>query len=232
MADLEARLDEIERSLDAGSYRPGPWQELLAAAQRATPADLAALEATITRVSDKLHRRRDPRSFAFERALGLEILAALTGLVLLSLGAGVESPVLLVVAAIVLATSLQPLFKIATGLYLGLAFSYAYLWHGEPRFKLRYGTYLTAARWKRVVFHLAGTLGSPLAWFLVAVVGAPSHPTLGSVFGWLAGLHLLFQAVLFALALGGVQRIPAMGLLRLTSPGAAGYALRPVGGAA
>lgn len=131
------------------------------------------------------------------------------------------------VAAVVLATAFQPLIKVATGLALGFSFSYGYLWHGEPRFKLAYGRYLSAPRRRRVALHLAGTLGSPFAWLLVSVVARPSHPGMATVLAWLGVLHLAFQAVVFVCVLTGVRRLPLIGLLRFSSPGAAAYALRP-----
>ncbi len=225
-SDLRAWLEAIETSLDQRTYRAGPWQRFLEAASRAPRGELRDLQARVTRVSDKLHRRKQPRSVGFQQGLALESLGACAGVLLLGLGAAAGSAFLLVAAAGMLGVTLQPLLKVSTGLALGLKYSYAYLWHGEPRFKLEFGSYLAAAPWKRVVVHLSGMLGSPLAWFVVSAVARPSHPTLGAVLFWLFALHLLFQAGLLLLAVCGVRRIPVVGLLRLSSPGGAGFELR------
>jgi hypothetical protein len=226
--DQEAALQlaEVERALDANTYRPGAWERFLAAASSLPPDELAPLAEAVTRVSDKLHRRKGERRFGFERLLAAEILAALAGLLLLAAGAAFGSAALLVVSAALLGSALQPLLKVAAGLALGLGYSYGYLWRGEPRFKLAYGRYLALPGPRRVIFHLAGTLGSLLAWLLVAVVSLPRHPLLSRVLLWLLAAHLVFQTSLFLLALAGRRRLPGLGLLRLTSAGAAGDELR------
>lgn len=224
--DLEAQLAEIEASLDAGSYRPGPWERWLHEARSAPPEQRRLLEASISRVSDKLHQRKRPRTLPAEVGLALEALGACAGLLLLATGAATRSALVLCVAAAVLAVALQPLLKTSTGLVLGFHYSYAYLWKGEPRFKLQFGSYLAAPVWRRALLHLSGTLGTPLAWLVVSAVARPSSPTLASVLLWLFAAHMLFQAALFALAVGGRRRIPGFGPLRLTSPGAAGVEIR------
>ena len=224
--EAERRLAEVERALAAGTYRPGGWERFLAAAADLGEDRRASLADAVTRVSDALHRRKGARTLGFERALAAEILAAVGGLLVLAAGAASGSAALLVVAAVVLGTALQPLLKVAAGLALGLGYSYAYLWRGEPRFKLAYGRYLALPVRRRVLFHLAGTLGSPLAWLLVGTVALASHPLLGHVLLGLTAAHLVFQAGVFALALAGRRRLPGLGVLRLTSPGAAADELR------
>ena len=129
-------------------------------------------------------------------------------------------------AAVCLVVTLQPILKVATGMAFQLAFAYAYLWGVEPRFKLKYGSYLAAPRWKRVSYHVSGMLGSPFAWLIVAVVARPSHPTLSGVLSWLAVVHMAFVVGQLLLAVAGVRRVPLLGLLRLGSGGAAGWELR------
>lgn len=224
MPTLRERLEAVERSLDEGSYRPGPWQAFLEDASRAPREAMAALEDDVTRVSDKLHRRVRRPALAWERGLALEILGALAGLLVLALGA--RSLPALIAAAAILGTTLEPLLKVATGLSLGMRYSYAYLARGEPRFKLRFGGYLAAPPGRRILFHLLGALGTPLGLFLVARVAAPAHATLGALLGWIVLAHLLFQAVLLALSAAGVRRLPIIGPPRLASAGAAGWELR------
>jgi hypothetical protein len=226
VSDLRSRLAAIEAALDAGTYRPGPWQSLLEDASCASPEELAELAESVTRVSDKLHRRVQRTTFPFERALAVEILGALGGLLVLTVAGAAGSALGFVAAAVLLGVTLQPLLKTATGLGLGVRYSYGYLRRGEPRFKLDYGSYLCAAPWKRIVLHASGALGSPLAWFLVSVVSAPSRPGLAAVLFWLGALHLLFQAALLLLAALGTRRVPVLGTLRLTSAGGAGWELR------
>jgi hypothetical protein len=226
MSDLDASLRAIEDALDQGTYRRGAWQSFLDAADRAPAAERARLADAVDRVSEKLHRRAGRPTAPVERALGLEILATFLGLACLALGAGADSVIPVVVAAALLATTFQPLLKVGTGFALGLGYAYAYLAGVEPRFKLRYGRYLAAPRWRRVVLHLSGALGSPFALWLVAMPSWEVHDIAARVLIALAIAHLVLQLVLFGAALAGVRRAPAVGLLSLTSAGAAGHALR------
>ena len=226
MSDLEQLLAEIEDALDSNTYSRGRWEVLLERAAAASPDELIPLESSITRVSEKLHQRTSPSTMPFERALAFEILASLGGFAILTVAASTGSAVGFVAAAVCLVVTVQPILKVATGMAFQLAFAYAYLWGVEPRFKLKYGTYLAAPRWKRVSFHVSGMLGSPFAWLIVAVVARPSHPTLSGVLSWLAVVHMAFVVGQFLLAVAGVRRVPLIGLLRLGSGGAAGWELR------
>jgi hypothetical protein len=226
VSDLEQLLAEIEDALDSNTYSRGRWEVFLERAAAASPDELVPLESSITRVSEKLHLRTRPSTLPFERALAFEILAALGGLAILTVAASTGSAVGFVAAAVCLVVTLQPVLKVATGLAFQLPFAYAYLWGAEPRFKLKYGTYLAAPRWKRVSYHVSGMLGSPFAWLIVAVVARPSHPTLSGVLWWLAVAHMVFIVGQFLLAVAGVRRVPLLGLLRLGSGGAAGWELR------
>jgi hypothetical protein len=226
VSDLEQLLAEIEDAIDSNTYSRGRWQVFLERAATASPDELLPLESSTTRVSEKLHQRTSPSTMPFGRALAFEILASLGGFSILIVAASTGSVVGLVAAAVCLVVTLQPLLKVATGLAFQLAFAYAYLWGVEPRFKLKYGTYLAAPRWKRVSFHASGMLGSPFAWLIVALVARPSHPTLSEVLLWLAVAHMTFVVAQFLLALVGVRRVPLLGLLRLGSGGAAAWELR------
>ena len=231
MSDLKQLLAEIENALDSNTYSPGRWQVFLEHAAAVSPDELVPLESSINRVSEKLHRRTSASTMPFERALAAEILASLGGFAILTVAASTDSAVGFVAAAVCLVVTLQPILKVATGMAFQFAFAYAYLWGVEPRFKLRYGTYLAAPRWKRVSYHVSGMLGSPFAWLIVAVVARPSHPTLSGVLRWLAVAHMAFVVGQFLLAVAGVRRVPLLGLLRLGSGGAAGWELRHLRGA-
>lgn len=223
---LAARLGEIERALDAGTYRPGPWQRLVADASGLPPVDRRSLEATLDRVSEKLHRRREFPSFAVERGMALESIGAALGLALVGLGAALDSALALGAAAALLTVALQPLLKVSTGLALGIGYAYFYVWRGEPRFKLRFGSYLAAAPWKRFLLHGSGVVGSPLGVGVAWAAARSSHPTLARALLALAGLHVAFSIVVLVLAALGVRRLPGIGAIRFNSAGAAGHELR------
>jgi len=235
MTDLSAELNEIERRLQDGVYRPGPWSRFLDTASRRSRAERVAVAQQVSRVSDKLHQTNHPQTFPFSTGLALELLATAAGLVLLEAGLKLPSAVVLLGSALVLSITFQPLIKLAVGHALGVRYSYFYLWsikrrsrtlYLEPRFKMQYGTYLGASRWRRVLLHLSGAVGSPFALWWVAV-RAEGISTLASaicegLFFFLASVELL----LFLGGLAGVRRLGPVGLVGLTSPGGAGYELR------
>ncbi len=55
--ELGRALGRIERQLDEGLYRPGPWAKFLRAAEDRPRAERLMLADQASRVSDKLHRR-------------------------------------------------------------------------------------------------------------------------------------------------------------------------------
>jgi hypothetical protein len=186
-------------------------------------------------VSDKLHQTNHPRTFPFSTGLVLELLATAVGLVLLEAGLRRPSAGVLFGSALVLTITFQPLFKLAVGYALGVRYSYFYLWtirrrsrtlYVEPRFKMQYGTYLAASRWRRVLLHLSGAVGSPFALWWVAVRAEGISPLASAICAALFFLLASFELLLFLLGLAGVRRLGPLGLVGLTSPGAAGYELR------
>jgi hypothetical protein len=221
---LVERLQRIEQALDDGSYRPGPWAAFVRAAARRSAEERRALESAVSRVSDKLHRRRARRTMPASVALGLEVAATAAGVALLSRGLAGSSTALGLAAAAILTTTAQPLIKVLVGRALGIRYSYAYLAGVEPRFKMRYGTYLAASRWRRVLLHLSGTVGSPLALWTVGSLATPTLPT--AAFVCVAGFWLLvaMQVVPFLLGIAGRERAGPMRLGE-TSGGAAGLEL-------
>jgi hypothetical protein len=69
------------------------------------------------------------------------------------------------------ASAFQPLIKVVRGTALGIGYEYIYLFGRiEPHFKTDFGSYLALSAWKRMIFHLSGTLGSALGAALVAVI--------------------------------------------------------------
>ncbi len=131
----------------------------------------------------------------------------------------------MLVSAVILATTLQPVIKTSIGQALGIRYSYAYLRGVEPRFKMRYGTYLAASRWRRVLFHLSGTVGSPLALWLVSSLAAQNLKVV-SICNALFWIIVGMQVIPFVAGLSGLRRLGPIGLVRVTSGGGAGVELR------
>lgn len=224
----EARenLRRIEDDLDTGSYRPGPWKALVAELRK-TPADTRrALVADINRVSDKLHGRGTSRTLPILAGLSVEIGASALALLGLERALDLGWPLAVLAAAGVLTMTLQPLVKVTAGAILGVRYSYFYLWGPEPRVKMRYGTFLAAATWRRVVVHLAGTIGSPLALAFCANASSPHHPKTALFLFAAFTLLVLIQVVMLLGGIAGARRIGPSPPVALSSAGAAGLEIR------
>jgi hypothetical protein len=208
----------VERSIDDGSYRPGPWAEATRRAGALPREQRLALEEDISRVSDKLHRRNHPgRKVSVRLGVVLELIGAADSVVGVYLGLRWDVPLLVWVSTFVLSYTLQPLVKMLVGGLLGVRYSYFYLQLiVEPRVKMRYGTYLALSTTRRVILHVAGMIGSPVAFLVVAPFIAHRMPVTAEVctgFGLgFVGLNLM----LFVLGLAGVRRVE-----QLSSCGAA-----------
>ena len=107
--------------------------------------------------------------FPFWVGLVLEAIGTAAGVALLQLGLARAHTGLAIASSIILTITLQPPIKLAAGYLLGVRYSHFFFFGIEPRFKMRYGTYLSAERWRRVLLHLSGTVGSPLAFWWVAL---------------------------------------------------------------
>jgi hypothetical protein len=166
LAVIRDRLESIEKALEAGNYRPGPWDSVVRDVRALPQADRMAVAEDFSRVSRELHRRHGYFTVPFAAAFAFEIVLAVLGLVILVLGLQHDSNLLVLAAAALWAVAFQPLVKVATGLMLGIGYDYAYLYHWEPRFKTNYGKYLAAPRSSRIIFHLSGMIGSPLGLWL------------------------------------------------------------------
>ena len=214
-------LARIEAALDAGEYRPGPWAALVARVRMLPAAVRRALSDDLSRVSDKLHGRLPRPTMSVAGALAVELSVTVLAVGLCGWGLEQSSGVVVVAAGLVLVGSLQPLVKVGTGLLLGIRYSYAFLLGVEPRFKMRYGTFLAAAPTSRVLLHLSGTVGSPLAAWLVgraaAAAGLVGAATVcGIVFWGIVVVNLLPVVAVVA----GMKKIGPI-VLRETSGGAA-----------
>ena len=204
---IRDRLASIERSIEAGSYRPGTWEGLVREVRSFPQAERAALAEDLSRVSRELHRRHQYFTIPFAAAFAFEIAVAVLGLIILIVGLRHESNLLVMAAAAMWTIAFQPLVKVSTGLLLGITYDYAYLYHWEPRFKTNYGKYLAASRSWRIIFHLAGMIGSPLGLWL-PTLWMDSHLTV-AFYICLAFFWLIVATNLGTLipALAGIRKI-------------------------
>jgi hypothetical protein len=112
------------------------------------------------------------------------------------------------------------------GYLVGVRYSHFFVFGIEPRFKMCYGTYLSADPWRRVLLHLFGTVGSPFALWWVAVRAEATLPGASSICWALFLLFVGIQVMAFLLGIAGVRRLGPLGAVRHTSGGAAAYELR------
>ena len=168
---ISERIAEVGRQLDDNSYRPGPWDKLLKDVRALPRSERLPLKDEISRVSTKLHRRDGKRILSVATGLIAEGALTLVGGVLIVLAGRNQSTLVASIfgigAALIWMMTFQPLIKVGAGYLLGVRYEYAYLYGTEPRFKMRFGDYLAAPRWTRIVLHLSGTIGSPLGVWLV-----------------------------------------------------------------
>jgi hypothetical protein len=227
MQDIPTMLKQIERDLDAGTYHPGPWAEFVREANRRPQHERVALAEDITRVSNKLHCRNGRKTLPFPLAIGLEWLMAGVGVLLLRVALRRGSVLLLTLATNILAFTAQPVIKTSVGMLLGVRYAYSYAQGIEPRFKMRYGTYLAAPHWKRVLLHLSGTVGTSLALWLVARQAQPEFPKSALVCRVFVWVQTLVQLIPFLAALTNMERSHAINrMIRESSSGQAGSELR------
>lgn len=223
--ELRAELGDIERAIDAGAYRPGPWARLLRRVRAMSLADRRTISADITRVSRKLHLRRGRKTLAASTGVIVELAAVGLGDFLLAFGVHASSNVAAIAGMAVWVVAFQPLVKVATGTAMGVGYDYAYLANGEPRFKMQYGTYLAQPRWARVALHLSGAVGSPLGTYLAATL---VRDDLAAAY-WVATIAFwMINALNLVLLLAGLFGIKRIGVSRAvdTSCGAAGDEIR------
>lgn len=229
MQDLSDMLKHIETTLDQGTYQPDAWAQFLQVADRHPPAARRAIAEDVSRVSEKLHLRHGRRILSFRTAILLEWVTAGIGLVLLGLGRKRSSNVIAGSAATLLAFTFQPLIKTSVGNLLGIRYTYGYLQGGEPRFKMRYGTYLLAPPWKRIVLHLSGAVGTPLALIFVSRLTRERLPTTSLICAVFFAFTLTMQIVFFFAGVTGLKSPRWLHeTTRRSSPGTAGAELRKI----
>jgi hypothetical protein len=207
---IRDRIAEIERQIEEKRYHPGPWERLLKDARALPREEREALKEEISRVSSKLHRRDGKRMLSLTTGMVAEAALTLLGGILIIFAIHNHSNVVAIIAAGIWTMTFQPLVKIAVGYLLGVEYEYAYLYNMEPRFKMRFGDYLAAPRWARILLHLSGTIGSPLgAW--LAMVCLPSDLRIAidvclAIF-WIV---VAVNVAGFIVALAGVRKLGPM----------------------
>lgn len=204
---IRDRVTEIERQLDQNLYRPGPWNRLLKDARALPREDRQALKEEFSRVSSKLHRRDSKRTLSLTMGVAAEAVLTVLGGVFIVLAIHNQSNAIAIVAAAIWMMTFQPLVKIAVGYLLGVEYEYTYLYGVEPRFKMRYGDYLAAPRWARILLHLSGTIGSPLGVW-IAIVCLPTDLRIAIDICWAAfWIVVAINVFSFLAALFGLKEL-------------------------
>lgn len=219
------RLAAIEQDLNTGCYQPGQWQALIREVSSMSADMRGVLSEDLSRVSRTLHLRFGRRTISFPIAIAAELAATALGTALLGIAIAKESNAAAVAAMFIWVMTFQPLLKIFVGTVLGVRYEYAYLLGAEPRFKMRFGTYLANSRWKRIALHISGMIGSPLAAALVAMI-VGDRLRIAAVVSWSAfWLVVVVNVLMMMAALAGFRQV---GPLRTAdgSGGAAGIELR------
>ena len=223
--ELHARLLAVEADLEADRYRTGTWDGILRALRRRPRVERLALSAEVSRVSRKLHGRSGIRTMPVAAGLVLEGAGTLIACAVLSFALRNRSNLAALLAAVVLVTTFQPLIKVMIGTALGISYDYAYLRGIEPRFKMRYGTYVAAPRWVRIALHISGMVGSPLAAWLVGRLVAQTLPLTSVIASATCWVMVLLNVLFLVTALTGRRRLGSL-RLSITSGGVAGAELR------
>ncbi len=219
------RIAGIENEIDHGGYRPGPWDRLLKDARMLPREDRAVLAEEVSRVSTKLHRRDGRSTLSLTTGVVAEAALTLLGGVLIVLAIHNHSNLLAIIAAAIWVMTFQPLVKIGVGYILGVEYEYAYLYGAEPRFKMRFGDYLAAPRWARILLHLSGMLGSPIGAWLV-IVCLPTDLRIAIDVCWaIFWVVVAVNVAAFVVALAGVRKLGPM-KASASSGGAAALELR------
>ncbi|HXZ87310.1 MAG TPA: hypothetical protein VEF07_01990 [Candidatus Binataceae bacterium] len=225
LSELYKRLATIEDDVDAGRYRPGPWESLLRTLRERPRAEREEIADAVARVSRKLHMRGGRRTIEVGSAITVELAATIAGAVLLIVAFATASNLLAIVSVSIWATTFQPLIKLACGRALGVRYDYAYLWALEPRLKMDFGSYIAAPRAARILLHLSGTVGSPLAVWIVWLL-LPPGMALARILCWYAMWVLIgINAVTLIVGLAGIRRLGGF-RMRDSSSGAAAAELR------
>jgi hypothetical protein len=146
-------------------------------------------------------------------ALLLEALAGIIGGILVAAALTRGSTFLALVGMGLWVTAFEPLIKLSVGTALGVEYDYAYLYGSvEPRFKMKFGSYLSLAPLRRAIVQFAGTLGSPLGALIAARLYEPTLPTACVVSLIVFWLVLLTNVSGVVSELAGVRKLGKMRL--------------------
>lgn len=138
----------------------------------------------------------------------LEGLAGTLGGLLIASALTRRSTLEALVGMALLVTSLEPLIKLSTATALGVEYDYAYLYGGvEPRFKMKFGSFLKLSPLRRALVQLAGTPGSMLGALIAADLLTPALPAAGIVSWIVFWLVLALNAGGLIAELAGVRRL-------------------------
>lgn len=206
---IKAELDAIERTLDDGTYKPGPWAKLLKRIEALPREERITLAEDVSRVGDKLHSRNHTgKKVSVRTGVIIELMFTIDGIVCLYYGLKWQNGWVLALGAFVLCYTMQVLTKMAMGTICGVKYSYFYRdFVVEARVKMRYGTYLAASRFARLCVHIAGTAGSPLAVGLVAILARPTMPLAFRVCEIIAIGLTATQVGLFMMPILGIKKV-------------------------
>ena len=173
-ATISDRIAAIEREVDANHYSPGPWSRLVKEIRALPVAQRREYSRDLTRVSRKLHERGGRWTISSPAGYAIEVALAIIGTIVLAVGAADRSDILVATAALIWTMAFQPIIKVGVGYLLGIEYEYTYLFGVEPRFKMRFGQYIAKPRYKRLLLHLSGMIGSPLGAWLPTLFIDPS----------------------------------------------------------
>ena len=218
---LKSRIRALHFSISEGSYRIGDWQTLLRDIEASDIGVRSKLREDITMVSAALHSRHNYPTAPFLPIYIVE-LAILVGATAITI---YDSLIPNLLATLLLAVTLQPTLKVTTGLILGVRYSHAYLWYFEPRFKMKYGDYVSRPTWQRLLINFVGSVGTPLA----MIIGLKLLAENAYLF-WVCAMGLIafsmMQIVAFSAALAGITRLGPFTLRHLTTPAMLGFEIR------
>jgi len=227
MQELEAKLAELRTSVQEERYTIGDWQRLISVIDRLPFDEKRNLSLSVSETSNLLNQRHRFLRLPFVAGLIMETVLALFGFYILL--TGTDNSTVALIASLALVLSLQPFVKIILGLLMGVRYAYVFLFYIEPRFKMQYGTYLTLAPAKRIIYHLSGIVGTPLALYLaMSILGPVGFP--------LVWLWLLFwgavaiQALPFIAEWFGIKKAGPFRLSILTGAATVAFELKKITG--
>jgi hypothetical protein len=143
----------------------------------------------------------------------IEAMAGIIGGVLMADGVARTSNELAIAGMLLWVMSFEPLLKLSIGMLFGVSYDYAYLYGWiEPRFKMSFGSYLAVTPLKRILLHVAGMLGSPLAAVIAAQIVPPSMHVARLISWAVFWIVVLMNLGALTAGLAGIRRIGAMRL--------------------